>query len=358
MRERNKRGLNYKIEHSKFNPYKISKWFMLAAGVILTAGAAVLIFAGFNLGMDFTGGTVLTVTVGNELEDNPAKYGEVRQQIETVLARPEFGLSISRDQMQDTGSKAAVTVQFQDKPGLTESDMEVLNSQIVLALGEVFPGYDVRFEFKGATTTSELIMNALYAILLASLLITIYIAIRFEFFSGLAAIVAQLHDVLMLCAFVLIFQMEINSAFIAALITVLGYSINNTIILFDRIRDNRRKESMAKLSSVEIVNISIKQTLVRSINTSISTLLAILMLAIIGVPSIREFAIPLAIGLLVGTYSSMFIASPIWVKMVDSKRGQEYFKRKAIRAEEREKAKEELKAEQQIVRDAEYEKAK
>ena len=348
-----KPSLNYRIEKSNFNPVKMGKWFMLAAVVLIVAASFVLIFQGFNLGMDFTGGTVMSVKVGSDIETD-GMYGNVTSKVETILK--ENGLSVSNRQQQGTGSETAILIQYQDKAGATEAEMFDLNNKIKTAVEEVFSDkYEVVFQSKGATATSELLMNALYALLVSAALITVYIAIRFEFFSGLAAIVAQIHDVLLVCAFVLIFQMEINSAFVAALITVMGYSINDTIIVFDRIRDNRKKESLAKLTSTELVNLSIKQTVVRSINTSISTMLAIVVLAIIGVESIREFAIPLVVGLIVGTYSSFFVAAPIWVKMVDSKRGQEYFKRKAAKKKqvEDEKALIEGKAKPEV-KDAEF----
>jgi len=349
-------SLNYRIEKSNFNPVKMGKWFMLSAVSLIVVAAFILIFAGFNLGMDFTGGSIMKVEVGSDIEQS-GKYEEVTSKIEAVLA--EHGLSVSNRQQQGTGSDTMILVQYQDKAGLGEAELATLNSTILTEIETALNNeYVVTHDFKGPTSTSELILNTFYALIVSALLITIYIAIRFEFFSGLAAIAAQFHDVLLVCAFVLIFRIEINSAFVAALITVMGYSINDTIIVFDRIRDNRKKESLAKMSSTEIVNLSVKQTLVRSINTSISTLLAIIMLAIIGVPSIREFAIPLAVGLIVGTYSSFFIAAPIWVKMVDSKRGQEYFKRKAERKLAREQEKEALPKESKEanaeVKDAEY----
>ena len=146
----------------------------------------------------------------------------------------------------------------------------------------------------------------------------VYIVIRFELLSGLAAVVALAHDMLMMVCFMAIFHIELNSSFIAALITVLGYSINNTIIIFDRVRENMRfmfgkKGPNGKLiKPAYIANKSVQETVWRSINTTITTLITISLVAIIGVSSIRIFALPIIFGLISGTYSSIFLAPTIW----------------------------------------------
>ena len=138
----------------------------------------------------------------------------------------------------------------------------------------------------------------------------IYIAIRFEFNFGIAAIVALVHDVLITLAFYAIFDIPVNSSFIAAMLTIIGYSINDTIVVFDRIREDRH--NMRRNTSTEIANASINKTLSRSINTSLTTLIIIGAVNIF-VPTVREFSLPLLIGIAAGAYSSIFIASPIWV---------------------------------------------
>lgn len=164
----------------------------------------------------------------------------------------------------------------------------------------------------GASASSALLKNALLAVSIATVLMLIYIAIRFEFASGISAIIALLHDVLIMCAMVIICRIQINSSFIAALITIIGYSINNTIVIFDRIRENLRKEEYRKSTNAALFETSLKETLTRTIFTSITTILSILLLAVIGVSSIREFLIPILIGLVAGTYSSIFVSGSIW----------------------------------------------
>lgn len=142
----------------------------------------------------------------------------------------------------------------------------------------------------------------------------IYIWIRFELLSGLSALVALIHDALIMSALVLIFRTRINSSFIAAILTIVGYSINDTIVVFDRIRENTKRFKHS-LNKEQIVDKSVSETIVRSLNTSITTLFTITALYILGVQSIKEFALPLIVGIISGTYSSIFIASPFWVAM-------------------------------------------
>ncbi len=165
-----------------------------------------------------------------------------------------------------------------------------------------------------------MLTNALLAICLSIVLMLVYIAFRFEVSSGLSAIVALLHDILIMFSFMAIFHIEINSTFIAALITILGYSINNTIIVFDRIRENMRSVFHKNSTATFIANTSIKETLMRSVNTSVTTLLTITMVALIGVSSIRIFALPIIVGLLAGTFSSIFISPSVWALWKDRKR--------------------------------------
>jgi len=138
----------------------------------------------------------------------------------------------------------------------------------------------------------------------------LYIAIRFEFWSGIAAVLSLAHNVLILMSIYAIFQLNINTTFIAAILTIVGYTINDTIVTFDRIREITRK--VRKVPFTDIVNRGVNETLVRSINASLTTLLTIVILYFVGVQSIKEFALPIIIGILVGTYSSIFIASPLW----------------------------------------------
>ena len=152
--------------------------------------------------------------------------------------------------------------------------------------------------------------NGTLAILAASVVMLIYVAIRFEFTFGIAAIIATLHDVLITISVYAIFGIPVNTPFIAAILTIVGYSMNDTIVIFDRIRENNKK--MRRANSTEIADVSITETMRRSIFTSLSTLVTIIAINIL-VPSVREFTIPLMVGIVCGAYSSIFIASPVWV---------------------------------------------
>lgn len=182
----------------------------------------------------------------------------------------------------------------------------------VLNLPDKYSGSVSGGDMVGATVSTELMFNAILAVVLALIFMLCYIGIRFQLSSGLACILALLHDVLIMFAFMAICHVEINSTFIAALITILGYSINNSIIIFDRVRENMRSIYAKNMTPEGIANKSVKDTLLRSINTTITTLIMILMVAIIGVSDIKIFAFPIIIGLISGTYSSICIAPSLW----------------------------------------------
>ncbi len=165
----------------------------------------------------------------------------------------------------------------------------------------------------------DLMSNAVKALLIAFACMLIYIAIRFDLFSGLAALFGLVHDVLVMCAFMVFFRglYQVNSSFIAAILTIVGYSINNTIIIFDRIRETSRMPGWSQNSRREIVEVSVRNTLSRTINTSLTTLVMLVTLYIFGVESIREFAFPLIVGMLAGTYSSVLLSGQVWAIWMD-----------------------------------------
>ncbi|MBR4270770.1 MAG: protein translocase subunit SecF [Clostridia bacterium] len=296
---------------NNFKPSKWTKYVLLFSGTIILIGLIMFTIMGFNLGMDFTGGNIVKIETGAELTDS--QYSEVVNKASNILG--EEGLHLSQAQRVGVGGEFSVSIQYQNKSGV--DDMTEINSAVVTKLQEAYPEYNiVNAESKSATTSSELLLNALLAVVIALILIMIYIAFRFEFLSGVAALITLFHDVLIMCACVAIFRIEINSAFVAAIITVLGYSINNTIIIFDRVRENLKKPSLDALSNNDIANLSVKQTLNRTINTSITTIVSIVLLACIGVPQMTEFVVPILIGLVAGTYASIFISAPMWTTLM------------------------------------------
>lgn len=348
FKKRGRFSLDGLIENSKFDYCKNLKWFLVAPLVICLVGVIILCTLGFNLGIDFTGGSVMTIFIDSQgshivsVEENPnaapldlnADYGKIERKIASVLSK--YGLSIATLQKSEVHddylSGDAVVLKFQN--GGT-SDVEAQNDEIRLALLKEFgfialdstesieqiddlnPEIGALVASQGTTTASasaELMMKSFIALLVAVLLILIYVAFRFELTSGLAAILALFHDVLVTASLVLIFRLQINVAFIAALITILGYSINNTIIIFDRMREKLKTYRTAekKVDNKTIANGAIKDTMTRSILTMLTTFVMIFFITVIGVADIREFAFPIMIGVLAGFYSSVFITPGLW----------------------------------------------
>ena len=246
---------------------------------------------GLNFGIDFKGGTKLVV-----------EFGENFDKVEAD--------SIVKEYATDAVTKTVESTQYEIK----SKDLdETKTAELFDALKEKYSLEDSALISQsqiGPSVGKELTRNAVVAVLIACVAMLIYIVIRFEFNFGVAALTALLHDVLITLAVYAIFNIPVNSSFIAAMLTIVGYSINDTIVVFDRIREN--SHSMRRSTPAEIANVSINKTLARSINTSLTTLIIIGAVNIF-VPTVREFSFPLLIGIAAGAYSSIFIASPIWV---------------------------------------------
>ncbi len=266
---------------------------------ILLIGAISFLTLGLNVGIDFTGGTRLHFKIGQEFT-----VDEVRE-----LLTP-FDLQGSQVQ------KAGDLLGGEDREVIliTPSLSGEKRNEVIAAFQTHWPhiaSTDMSIENVGPTIGEELRQRAFWALLIAILGVIIYITIRFEFKFAIAAIAALVHDALIVLTFFSLLQIEINSPFIAAILTIIGYSINDTIVIFDRIRENlkgRRKADFA-----ELINRSITQTLIRSINTSATTLVVLLSLFFLGGVTIQPFIIALLIGVVTGTYSSIFIASQVWL---------------------------------------------
>lgn len=324
------------IANSKFNYAKNMKWFIIAPLVLIVVGVILLFTVGFNLGIDFTGGSVVKVYANSDAKIEGAKaynlndsadYNEFRRQIEDVLDDFGFKIKIYRTStMTIEGTSATeepcVEIQYQDTDG---SQRTLIKEALQAKFGyedkgtELWSGAVTEPSITTATASSELLMNCFIAMLVAIVLILVYVGFRFEFTSGLAAILALFHDLLIMTACVLICRIQINASFVAALVTILGYSINNTIIIFDRIRENRKsgeysfEKGVAQAKQNEtLANASVKETMTRSIFTTLTTLITISLVAIIGVADIREFALPIIFGIVAGFYSSVFITPGLW----------------------------------------------
>ncbi|TDT45969.1 protein translocase subunit SecF [Fonticella tunisiensis] len=274
-------------------------WFAISL-IIIFAGLISLVVQGLNYGVDFRGGTVVTVNIGKDFDSKEIRQIAEKYDPQSTVRKIEGNqVEIISGNLTDE----QVPKLFNDlkaKYNLTDKDL--------LSTNRI-----------GPSVGNELKRNALKSVAVATILMLIYIWIRFEIKSGVAAIIALLHDVLITISVYTLLQIPVNSSFIAAILTILGYSINDTIVIFDRIRENRRTHKYHDYTT--LANASITQTMARSINTVMTTLFTITAIYILGVPSIKEFALPLIIGIISGAYSSIFIASPIWVLW---KKGEKY----------------------------------
>ena len=265
-------------------------WFSISLAIILI-GVVLMATRGLNFGIDFKGGTKIVVDFGNSFDKVEAD-------------------GIVKEYATDAVTKTVESTQYEIK----SKDLdETKTAELFDALKEKYSLEDSALISQsqiGPSVGKELTRNAVVAVLIACVAMLIYIVIRFEFNFGVAALTALLHDVLITLAVYAIFNIPVNSSFIAAMLTIVGYSINDTIVVFDRIREN--SHSMRRSTPTEIANTSINKTLARSINTSLTTLIVIGAVNVF-VPTVREFSFPLLVGITAGAYSSIFIASPVWV---------------------------------------------
>ena len=217
------------------------------------------------------------------------------------------------EEVEETGTDLRVLVKLDDEATQVRALLEK-------EMTAKYPNFRfVSVDHVSAIAGRDLLSNAVKALLIAFACMLVYIAIRFDVFSGLAALFGLLHDVLIMCSFMVFFRglYQVNSSFIAAVLTIVGYSINNTIIIFDRIRETAKKPGWSDRSRKEVVEVSVSNTLSRTINTSLTTLITLVALYVFGVESIREFAFPLIVGMLAGTYSSVLLSGQVWAMWVD-----------------------------------------
>ena len=289
----------------KFRGFSFTKHFKLfgiISLILISVGlvSLILTLCGvqglFNFDIDFVGGTTfefqLPVNVDKSVTDEAA-----------ALFRDAIGKSPS-------------SVTSSGANGLRIKALELSDEEVEAVRDAVAEKYglnveqDYQVERVSASVGKDLSRAAFMASIVAVALILVYIGFRFEFKSGLAAVCALVHDLLVMLSFYVIFRIPFNINFIAAALTILGYSINATIVVFDRVRENRKNMRTGNFG--EIVDTSVWDTMTRSINTTVTTLIVMLMLLILGVSSIRNFALPICIGIICGCYSSVCISGPLW----------------------------------------------
>ena len=289
-----------------FSIVKNYKIFFSITIIFLLIGFGSIFTRGFNLGIDFTGGSIVDLTF-----ENPVNVAQVRD----VLKEHDMGNSIIQLENSD-GKTEANSVLI--RTGVVEdTELRATMNDLQSKLGN----YQIqRVEQVGATIGSELVQQAAMAIVLSWVLMIAYITFRFEFKFAIAAIIALIIDVLVVLSYFSLFQMEMDSSFVAALLTVVGYSVNGTIVIFDRIRENlkihRRSESLG-----EMVDNSIWQCMTRTIYTVATSLFAIVSIFLFGGETIHNFSFAMLVGFASGAYTSIFLAGPMWMFLKNKKIG-------------------------------------
>ena len=279
--------MNFQIDFMKYRMPAL----MLSLFLVL-ASLGLVFFKGLNLGIDFTGGNVVQV----EFDSRPA-VEEVRETVAAVVAKEAM--------IQDFGEKGVLI--------RTNEDTEESRREVVRVLGEKYPGMQVvGFEKVGPVVGKELRSQALLGLTVALIGILIYITVRFQFRFAVVSVIPLVHDVIVALGFFSLTQMEISSSFIAAILTIVGYSLNNTIIILDRIRENWR--DLGKMGIVDLVNLSINQPLSRTINTTLTTLLPVIALCVWGGPVLSAFSYAMLVGIVAGTYSSIYVSTGLIVE--------------------------------------------
>lgn len=274
-------------------------WYAISS-LLIIASLFFMVTRGFNMGIDFTGGTIMDLRFEKVVNINDVR---------AVLN--EYNLSNSTIQLSGESSSSTES----ENVMIRTVDLEEQERKEVMAgLTDKLGSYQVLREEKvGATMGTELIMNAIYATIISWLLIIAYVSYRFEFKFGISAVLGLAHNVIIVLGAFALTQRQIDSSFVAALLTIIGYSINDTIVIFDRIRENLKLHFRKNGDIVELVNTSIYQTMTRSIYTVSTVLFATFALYFFGGDTTKDFAFALLIGFFCGAYTSIFIASPLWV---------------------------------------------
>lgn len=287
---------------------------MVSAAIMVVALILTVCGLGVNYGIDFSGGLSMQYAMGGEYN---------KADVENILN----GMNVGAYTITEQGGNE-INIRIKD---IKEDDVQAVQASFEEALNAKYPAAarDGDVSYVGPVAGKTLLTNAFTSVLLAGALMLVYIAIRFDFNSGVAAVFGLLHDVLMMWAFMVLLRnvIQMNSSYIAAMLTIVGYSINNTIVIFDRIRENVRKAPATP--KTEVVNKSISECLGRTVNTTLTTLLTIVTLYILGVNSIKEFALPIIIGIVSGVYSANMINGYVWAFLEEKKTARKAKAKKA-----------------------------
>ena len=324
---------NFLNRYQNFKVSKLKKFsfalpmviVVIALCVIIGIGATTGDYAeGVNIGIDFQGGTMLTVTLGDELINNYDYHVDrIVEAIEGCKDAKGNHVTVTYIQkLFESGATsdpdAAVTFRYKN---VSKDDVQIneLNEKIIAAVDALYPDIVndevnfITYESIGATAAQDLLSKAGIAVAVSTVLILIYIIFRFTPVSAFAAVLALIHDVILTFALTVICRVQINTSFVAAIITIIAYSINNTIIIFDRCREYMKPlKGQKNIDYDAIGDMSVRENMRRSIFTTATTMITVIFLAILGSDSIREFCVPIILGLLAGVFSSVFLATPMW----------------------------------------------
>lgn len=293
-----------------FDFVKNKNRFLMFSGIILAIGLVVALFTGIDLDIEFTGGAYASYNYEGEVS-----IDDVETYIEEALDR-EVTVQSSTDV---TSGRDSFIITFSNDDGITAENSQLMTE----TLNENFDDNDVQLIQSVSVEPSmgsEFLMKCLFAVAFAMVVMVIFVAWRFKniggWSAGAMAVVALFHDTLMVLVCFIVLQIPLDSNFVAVVLTILGYSLNDTIVIYDRIRENKRLYG-TRITIDELVNKSINQSLSRSINTTITTVVAMLVVTIVAlafnVDSIISFSLPMVVGMLSGTYSTICIAGPLWV---------------------------------------------
>ena len=282
---------------------KFYKSFNILSGILIIASLVFLVFKGLNFGVDFKGGTLIELRT----ETSSANITKIRDSFNQM--------NLGDVSVKNFGNETDFVVKFEKQNSNDPQFIEEIKTKLSNSIGTV----DFRrVENVGPKVSAELLRSGVIAIALSLAAMLLYIWIRFEWQFSLGAILALFHDVIITLGVFSVFSLEINLSIVAAVLTIVGYSMNDTVVIFDRVRENLRKYADVKI--FELTNISINETLSRTIITSVTTLLALLSIFIFGGEILKGFSLAMILGVIFGTYSSIYIANPVLVSLKVSQR--------------------------------------
>lgn len=349
---------NFRNLCKNYSVCKNAKYAAIIPFVIVLAAIIVIVTLGsisgsysdaVGIGIDFEGGTILTVTLGEEIL-NDKVYDDKSTELKGVIEGVEIDgqhVVVSYMQRQEANDKSKTAIVFRYKNVFNDdAKINSMNEAIRKAVDDkVDPNVSltdankITYESIGATAAADLLSKAGIALAVSIALILVYIMIRFTFTSAIAAVIALLHDVVVMFALTVICRVQINSSYVAAMITIVAYSINNTIIIFDRCRETIKPlKGQKDIDYKGIGDMAVRSSLTRTVYSTLTTMVTIIFLAILGSDTIREFCVPIILGLVAGLFSALNLATPLWAALSISldKTKAKYAKRNSVSYEKKE----------------------